>query len=227
MLLACMGSTAGGCVTKLMSGLCDLLLQKPPYREDGTVYYRVGRVHRSPRPSGDNAGRKLWLRIWHLNFWLRWPQLDFWTRARDIKLRMTRTQAGNEHSKPKAVEVRQRSFSLRYAFTALPAKIAFVLVLLAAFSATSTSAMRLHAHSQSLGYNPLSTTPNLCPTPPPYCVGQVLAWNMTSQLGEAPTLRPAASRSQSRRHQHRQRHPAPILHSWMLTVQKVNRNCAT
>ncbi|KAF6249762.1 hypothetical protein COO60DRAFT_1579417, partial [Scenedesmus sp. NREL 46B-D3] len=46
--------------------------------------------------------------------------------------------------------------------------------------------MRLQAHSQSLGYNPLSTTPNLCPTPPPFRVGQVLAWNVTKQLGEAP-----------------------------------------
>ncbi|KAF6255802.1 hypothetical protein COO60DRAFT_1660578 [Scenedesmus sp. NREL 46B-D3] len=167
---------ASTCVAKLMSGPCDLLLPKPPYREDSTVYYRVGRVHRSPGPSCDNAGRKLWLRVWHLNFWLRRPQLNFWTRARDIKLRMTRTQAGNEHSKPKAVE------------------IAFVLVLLAAFSATSTYAMRLQAHSQSLGYNPLSATPNLCPTPPPFRVGQVLAWNVTSQLGEAPY--PAASGQQ-------------------------------
>jgi hypothetical protein len=59
MLLNCMGSTARACAAKLMTGLCDLLLQKPPYNEDGTVYYRLGRTHRSQSHANDNAGRKL------------------------------------------------------------------------------------------------------------------------------------------------------------------------
>jgi hypothetical protein len=87
MLLSCVGNATQGYVSKLMNGLCDLLLQKPLYREDGVVYYRLGRVHRSSGPSSDNAGRKLWLRVWHINFWLRPPQFNFWARARDIKLR--------------------------------------------------------------------------------------------------------------------------------------------
>jgi hypothetical protein len=133
----------------------------------------------------------VWLRVWHLNFWLRWPQFNLWAHARDIKLRMARNKVG-EYSKPRGVEVKQRSmFSLRYALAAVPVKIAFVLFLLAAFCMSSTSAMQLWTHTQALGYNPLSAMPNLCPSPPPFRTGQVLAWTMTSQLGQAPY--PAAS----------------------------------
>jgi hypothetical protein len=85
-----------------------LLLQKAPYNEDGTVYHCLGLLHRFPVPLGDTAGRKLWLHVQHLNFWLRCHR-----STSDCE---QEHQVGSEHSKPKAVEVKQRSmFSLRYA----------------------------------------------------------------------------------------------------------------
>ncbi|KAF6242225.1 hypothetical protein COO60DRAFT_1606168, partial [Scenedesmus sp. NREL 46B-D3] len=186
LFLACMGSTARGQAAKLMTGLYDLLLQQPPYQEKGTVYYRLGRTHRSPGRSTDDAGRSLWARMRESRFWWCLFDRSFWARRRDITLRMTRTKVGTEHSKPKAVEVKQRSISWRYALTAVPIKLAFIALLLAACFATSASAMQLHTRALALGFNPLSATPNPCPLPPPFRAGEVFAWSVTTGLNEAP-----------------------------------------
>jgi hypothetical protein len=166
LLFACMGNTAQGYVSKLLNGLCDLLLQKPPYREEGTVYYRLGRVHRSPRPSSDNAGRKPWLRAWHLNnssapsaFQLAGACARH-QAAHDQDIDGQRAQQGS-----RGEAALSTLFALHSRVCAGQDPVTFVLALLAAFSVTSTSALQLHTRSQSLGYNPLSSSLNPCPTP--------------------------------------------------------------
>ncbi|KAF6249414.1 hypothetical protein COO60DRAFT_1581207 [Scenedesmus sp. NREL 46B-D3] len=170
LLLTCMGQHMRGYVYQLTDWLCRMLLLQAPYQDKGTLYYRLGRIHHSAR--------------------------NFFGYRDTIKVRMKQSASGKgEHHKPKLLEVKRRNpFSPRFALTALPVKLLFMMLVLALFCTTSASAMQLRTRTAALGYNLLSTTPDPCPVPPPFRTGQVLAWTVTSELGK---LRPAAGAQQA------------------------------
>jgi hypothetical protein len=159
LLLSCIGSTMRGYVFRLMHWLHRMLLMQAPYHKHGTLHYRLGSIHHSAR--------------------------NFFGFRSTIKVRMRQAASGKgEHSKPKILEVKNRNpFALRFACTAVPVKLLFLMLLLAVFCVTSASAMQLRT-TAALGFNSLSTTPDPCPSPPPFRTGQVLAWTVTSELGK-------------------------------------------
>jgi hypothetical protein len=169
LLLTCMSNTLRSYVLETMGWLYRMLLQPAPYQEQDTLYYRLGRIHHSSR--------------------------NFFGFRHTIKVRMREAASGKGfYSKPKIMEVKHRNpFALRFALTAVPVKLLFMMLVLALFCTTSASAMQLRTHTAALGFNLLSTTPDPCPVPPPCCTGQVLAWTVSSELGN---LCPAAGAQQ-------------------------------
>jgi hypothetical protein len=148
-----------GYVFRLMHWLHRMLLMQAPYHKHGTLHYRLGSIHHSAR--------------------------NFFGFRSTIKVRMRQAVSGKGgHSKPKILEVKNRNpFALRFACTAVPVKMLFLMLLLAVFCVTSASAMQLRT-TAALGFNSLSTTPDPCPSPPPFRTGQVLAWTVTNELGK-------------------------------------------